>query len=83
VVIGAGVLGAAVAARLAGEGVRVTLLDQDHPGRATSRWSFAWLNSVRTAAGATLEADAARRASPLPTRSLRHPAPDTTACSDP
>jgi glycine/D-amino acid oxidase-like deaminating enzyme len=45
VVIGAGVLGAAVAARLASAGVRVTLLDQDQPGRATSRWSFAWLNS--------------------------------------
>jgi glycine/D-amino acid oxidase-like deaminating enzyme len=45
VVIGAGVLGASVAARLAGSGVRVTLLDQDEPGRATSRWSFAWLNS--------------------------------------
>jgi D-hydroxyproline dehydrogenase subunit beta len=47
VVIGAGVLGASVAARLAGlgAGVRVTLLDQDQPGRATSRRSFAWLNS--------------------------------------
>jgi len=45
VVIGAGVLGASVAARLAGTGVRVTLLEQDQPGRATSRWSFAWLNS--------------------------------------
>jgi len=45
VVIGAGVLGASVAARLAGSGVRVTLLEQDQPGRATSRWSFAWLNS--------------------------------------
>jgi glycine/D-amino acid oxidase-like deaminating enzyme len=45
VVIGAGVLGAAVAARLASAGVRVSLLDQDQPGRATSRWSFAWLNS--------------------------------------
>jgi glycine/D-amino acid oxidase-like deaminating enzyme len=44
-VIGAGVLGASVAARLAGSGMRVTLLDQDQPGRATSRWSFAWLNS--------------------------------------
>jgi len=44
-VIGAGVLGALVAARLAGAGMRVTLLDQDQPGRATSRWSFAWLNS--------------------------------------
>ena len=45
VVIGAGVLGAAVAARLAGAGMHVTLLDQDRPGRATSRWSLAWLNS--------------------------------------
>jgi glycine/D-amino acid oxidase-like deaminating enzyme len=45
VVIGAGVLGAAIAASLAGSGMRVTLLEQDRPGRATSRWSFAWLNS--------------------------------------
>ena len=33
VVIGAGILGASVAARLAGSGVRVTLLDQDQPGQ--------------------------------------------------
>jgi glycine/D-amino acid oxidase-like deaminating enzyme len=45
VVIGAGVLGASVAARLASTRMQVTLLDQDQPGRATSRWSFAWLNS--------------------------------------
>ena len=45
VVVGAGILGAAVAARLAGAGLRVTLLDQDQPGRATSRWSFAWINA--------------------------------------
>jgi len=45
VVIGAGVLGASVAARLASSGMQVTLLDQDEPGRAASRWSFAWLNS--------------------------------------
>ena len=44
-VIGAGVLGAAVAARLAGTGMHVTLLDQDQPGRGTSQWSFAWVNS--------------------------------------
>src|SRR5579862_6949008 len=25
--------------------MRVTLLDQDQPGRGTSRWSFAWVNS--------------------------------------
>jgi len=45
VVIGAGIIGASVAARLAAAGTRVTLLDQDQPGRATSRWSFAWVNS--------------------------------------
>src|ERR1700735_601537 len=45
VVIGAGVMGASVGARLASAGLPVTLLDQDQPGRATSRWSFAWLNS--------------------------------------
>jgi D-hydroxyproline dehydrogenase subunit beta len=44
-VIGAGVVGASVAARLAAAGQQVTLLEQDQPGRATSRWSFAWLNS--------------------------------------
>ncbi|HJY69756.1 MAG TPA: FAD-dependent oxidoreductase, partial [Streptosporangiaceae bacterium] len=45
VVIGAGVLGASVAATLAGAGLRVTLLDQNEPGHGTSRWSFAWVNS--------------------------------------
>jgi glycine/D-amino acid oxidase-like deaminating enzyme len=45
VVIGAGVLGASLAARLAVSGVRVTLMDQARPGGAASRWSFAWLNS--------------------------------------
>jgi glycine/D-amino acid oxidase-like deaminating enzyme len=45
VVIGAGVLGAAVAARLATAGMRVTLLEADQPGHGTSRWSFAWVNS--------------------------------------
>ncbi len=44
-VIGAGVLGASVAARLAAAGARITLLDQDEPGRGTSRWSFSWVNS--------------------------------------
>jgi D-hydroxyproline dehydrogenase subunit beta len=45
VVIGAGVLGACLAARLAEAGAEVTLLDQAQPGRAATRWSFAWLNS--------------------------------------
>jgi D-hydroxyproline dehydrogenase subunit beta len=44
-VIGAGILGTSVAARLAEAGARVTLLDQRQPGHATSRWSFAWVNS--------------------------------------
>ena len=38
-------LGVSVAARLAAAGVRVTLLEPDQPGRGTSRWSFAWVNS--------------------------------------
>jgi len=45
VVVGAGVLGACVAARLAEAGAEVTLLEQAEPGHAASRWSFAWLNS--------------------------------------
>jgi glycine/D-amino acid oxidase-like deaminating enzyme len=45
VVIGAGIMGASVAARLAAAGLRVTRLEQVQPGRATSRWSFAWINS--------------------------------------
>ena len=44
-VVGAGVIGACLALRLAEAGAEVTLLDQDQPGQATSRWSFAWLNS--------------------------------------
>jgi glycine/D-amino acid oxidase-like deaminating enzyme len=45
VLIGAGVIGACLAVRLAEAGCQVTLLDQDQPGQAATRWSFAWLNS--------------------------------------
>lgn len=45
VVIGAGVVGAALTHRLTEAGARVTLLDRDAPGRGSSRWSLAWLNS--------------------------------------
>ncbi|MGD0925293.1 MAG: FAD-binding oxidoreductase [Streptosporangiaceae bacterium] len=45
VVAGAGVLGVCLAARLAETGAEVTLLDQDQPGQAATRSSFAWLNS--------------------------------------
>jgi D-hydroxyproline dehydrogenase subunit beta len=44
-VIGAGVLGACVAARLAEAGIAVTLLEQAQPGWAATRSSFAWLNA--------------------------------------
>jgi glycine/D-amino acid oxidase-like deaminating enzyme len=45
VVIGAGVLGVCVAARLAEAGAGVTLLEQDRPGHAATGSSFAWLNA--------------------------------------
>lgn len=45
IVIGAGVVGAAVTYRLAQGGARVTLVDAGEPGRGTSASSFAWLNS--------------------------------------
>jgi D-hydroxyproline dehydrogenase subunit beta len=45
VVIGAGVLGLCVTARLAEAGMGVTLLERDRPGRAATGSSFAWLNA--------------------------------------
>ncbi len=42
-------LGAGVAAQLAEAGAAVTLLEQDQPGRAATRSSFAWLNANRKA----------------------------------
>jgi glycine/D-amino acid oxidase-like deaminating enzyme len=45
VVVGAGMLGAAVTYRLARAGARVTLLDAGEPGRGTSSTSFAWVNA--------------------------------------
>jgi glycine/D-amino acid oxidase-like deaminating enzyme len=44
-VVGAGVLGVCVAARLAEAGIAVTLLEQERPGHAATRSSFAWLNA--------------------------------------
>ncbi|MEU4895661.1 FAD-dependent oxidoreductase [Streptomyces sp. NPDC044780] len=46
VVIGSGIVGAALADRLAGEKAEVVLLEQGRPGQATSRWSLAWLNAA-------------------------------------
>jgi glycine/D-amino acid oxidase-like deaminating enzyme len=45
VVIGAGVLGASTAFRLAEAGFRVTILEADRVGAGTSGISFAWINS--------------------------------------
>lgn len=44
-VVGAGVIGATVAARLAQRGADVILLDQGHPGSGTTSTSYAWVNS--------------------------------------
>jgi glycine/D-amino acid oxidase-like deaminating enzyme len=45
VVAGAGAVGAALAARLAGLGCRVTLVEATHPGAGTSGTTFAWVNA--------------------------------------
>ena len=49
VVIGAGVVGSAVALRLAQDGARVTLLDAGEPGAGTSSTSFAWIGASAAA----------------------------------
>lgn len=45
IVIGAGVVGAAVAAALTRRGSEVTVLDADRPGAGTTATSFAWVNA--------------------------------------
>jgi D-hydroxyproline dehydrogenase subunit beta len=45
VVIGAGVVGASIAARLARRGANVTLVDKSPPGTGTSATSYAWVNA--------------------------------------
>jgi len=44
-VIGAGIMGAAIAWQLARRGVQVTLLDKGSPGHGASSHSFAWINA--------------------------------------
>ena len=44
-VIGAGILGAAIAWRLAQRGVHVALIDKGEPGHGASSHSFAWINA--------------------------------------
>ena len=45
VVVGAGIVGAAIAWRLAGRGVRVVLIDKGRAGHGASSHSFAWINA--------------------------------------
>ncbi len=44
-VVGAGIMGAAIAWRLALRGVHVVLIDSDEPGPSASSHSFAWINA--------------------------------------
>ena len=44
-VIGAGIVGASIAFRLAKRGVQVMLIDKDEPGHGASSHSFAWINA--------------------------------------
>ena len=44
-VIGAGIMGATIAFRLAKRGLFVTLIDKGHPGHGASSHSFAWINA--------------------------------------
>ena len=45
VVIGAGIIGASIAWRIASRGARVTIIDQGEPGSGASSHSFAWVNA--------------------------------------
>ncbi len=45
VVIGAGIVGASVAWRVASRGARVTIIDRAEPGSGASSHSFAWINA--------------------------------------
>jgi hypothetical protein len=45
VVIGAGIMGASIAYRLAKRGAQVTILEKEAPASGTTRNSFAWMNS--------------------------------------
>ena len=44
-VIGAGIVGATIAWRIASRGLRVTLIDKSEPGSGASSHSFAWINA--------------------------------------
>ena len=45
VVVGAGIVGASIAYRIAARGFAVTLIDKESPGSGASSHSFAWINA--------------------------------------
>lgn len=45
VIVGAGIIGAALAARLADSGASLTIVEADQPGQGTSGSSLAWVNA--------------------------------------
>ncbi len=45
-VVGAGIVGATIAFRLAARGAEVTVLDKGHPGSGATGHSFAWINAT-------------------------------------
>lgn len=49
IVVGAGILGACLALRLAQAGARVTVIEERHPGSGTTAASFAWINAFSKA----------------------------------
>ena len=44
-IVGAGIVGAALACRLAGEGLRVTLVEAERPAAGVTGQAFAWINA--------------------------------------
>ena len=61
VVVGAGVIGLAVALRLAERGERVVIVDAATPGAGTSGTSYAWLNANRKVPRTLPRAEPGRR----------------------
>src|SRR5579872_6300400 len=54
-VVGAGLVGTCVAARLAARGAGVTLLDAARPGEGTTGSSFAWIDASHPSLGPYVE----------------------------
>lgn len=61
-VIGAGIIGVCIAARLAEKNVQVLLLDKDEPGLGTTNASYAWVNANQKLPRAYFDLNAAAMA---------------------